>query len=142
VLFIAWGGSQLDESRAAAFLEDNDNFRKLAARVNTPPLQPVMVFQLGGVGAGGETLQVESRSEELMALWRETAVSTRIAWENSPENDLLPVTQAIPTLSLHWANSTVPPQQDTLEPIDPQKLREVGETLSLTLIKILRKARY
>ncbi len=144
VIFIAWGGSQLDESRATAFLDNNDNFRKLAARVNTPPPKPVLVFHVGSGGTGGadaDILWVDSGSDELMTLWRETAVSTRINWENSPNNQP-PITQTLPALTLQWANSATPHEQDTLASPDPDKLQQVGETLSLTLIKILRQTRY
>jgi hypothetical protein len=146
VLFIAWGGSQLDESEATAFLEDEDNFRKLSARVNTPPLKPAAIFQLGGVGAGGDTLWVDPDSDDgLLALWQETAVATNIPLvyeeKHVAANPGL-VTEMIPTLSFHWANSRKSPAQDTIEQIDPLQLKKAGEILTLALIKIVRQVRY
>ena len=102
VLFVAWGGGRLPESGAAAFLEDDDNFRKLSARVNTPPLRPVAVFQIGALGAGGAAVWTDPAADrQLLALWRETAATTGLPLTDEGNGrDALPprLTQAVPTL--------------------------------------------
>lgn len=146
ILFLAWGGSLLDESGATAFLEDEDNFRKLSARVNTPPLKPAAVIQLGGVGAGVDNLWVDPDSEDgLLALWRETAAAIDIPLvyqENHMSANTGLVSEMIPTLSFHWADSRQSPAQDTIEQIDPLQLEKAGELLTLALIKIVRQVKY
>ena len=45
-------------------------------------------------------------------------------------------------LSWQWADAFVSPDQDTLAQVDPDKLQQVGETLALTLIKMVRQSDY
>lgn len=135
VLFIAWGGGQLDESGAAAFLADNDHFRKLAARVNTPPLTLALLFQLGALGESGQPILLEPQSDEaLAALWQDAAQVTDLPVEygRSPQPGLL--TQTIPALAVHGA--------ETSAPAGGERLAQVGQTLTLSLIEILRQADY
>lgn len=147
VLFIAWGGGQLDKTGANLFLENEDNFRKLAARVNTQPLKPALVFQLGPVGAGSETLQLDLGSivdDALVNLLQDSAaavhVPVTVASGRSGYPDLM--TQAVPALSIGWGSPTAQPGQDTLAQIDQTKLQKVGELLTLSLVEILRQVNY
>jgi hypothetical protein len=135
VLFIAWGSGQLDESGAAEFLEDNDHFRKLSARVNTPSLQPVLLFQLGPLGGAGQAVVLDPASNAgLLKLWQgATAVTDLPVMVGNTSNPGL-VTELIPTLAVHEEND---PTQ-----LDAGKLAQVGQTLTLSLIRILRQVNY
>jgi hypothetical protein len=135
VLFIAWGSGQLDESGDAAFLADNDHFRKLAARVNTPPLTPALVFQLGPLGDSGQTVLVDLQSDAaLAALWREAAqtMDLPVGYGRSPQAGL--AIQTIPALTVY--GSGISTQTDT------DRLDQVGQTLTLSLVEILRQVNY
>jgi hypothetical protein len=135
VLFIAWGSGQLDESGAAAFLADNDNFRKLSARVNTPPLEPVLLFQLGPLGAANEPVVLNPASAaDLLALWQDSTAVTDLPTVIGSASNLGLVTDLIPTLAVHEKSS---PDQ-----ISANKLAQVGQTLTLSLIEILRQVNY
>jgi hypothetical protein len=135
VLFIAWGSGQLDESGAAEFLEDNDHFRKLSARVNTPLLQPVLLFQLGPLGGADQAVVLDPASDAgLLKLWQgATAVTDLPVMVGNTSNSGL-VTNLIPTLAVHEEND---PTQ-----LDAGKLAQVGQTLTLSLIRILRQVNY
>jgi hypothetical protein len=135
VLFIAWGGGQLDESGALVFLEDNDHFRKLAARVNTPPLTPALLFQLDTLDAAESVILIDPASDEgLQNLWQDSARTTDlgVGYGRSANPGL--ITETIPTLALH--GSETPAQTDA------DRLTQVGQTLTLSLIKILRQVNY
>lgn len=135
VLFIAWGGGQLDESGAAAFLEDNDHFRKLSARVNTPPLQPVLLFQLGPLGGDGEAVVLDPASDAgLLKLWQDSAAETDLPVVIGNASNPGLITELIPTLAVHEEND---PTQ-----LSADKLAQVGQTLTFSLIKILRQVNY
>lgn len=135
VLFIAWGGSQLDDSGAAAFLADDDHFRKLAARVNTPPLKPALLFQLGSLGQAGDAVVLDPASDAvLLNVWQDSAKTTDLPVVVGNASNPGLVTEAMPVLSLH---DSVNP-----EPISAAKLAQVGQTLTLSLIKILRQVNY
>jgi hypothetical protein len=41
-----------------------------------------------------------------------------------------------------WADSFAPPDQDTLDRVDPDKLQTVGEMLALALTRVLRQTTY
>jgi hypothetical protein len=135
VLFIAWGSGQLDESRAAVFMADNDHFRKLAARVNTQPLTPALLFQLGPLGDSDQTVLLDPQSDTaLAALWEEAARTTDLAvgYGRSPQPGL--VSQTIPTLATNGAGASTQ--------TDADRLTQFGQTLTLSLIKILRQVEY
>ncbi|MCB9421541.1 MAG: ABC transporter permease subunit [Ardenticatenaceae bacterium] len=134
VLFIAWGGEQLDESGAAAFLEDNDHFRKLSARVNTPPLKPVLLFQLGPLGGAGDAVVLEPDSAaNLQRLWQDAAKVTDLPTMVGNASNPGLITTAIPTLAVYDAGAEHP---------NSGKLAKVGQTLTLSLIEILRQVKY
>ncbi len=135
VLFIAWGGGQLDESGAAAFLDDNDHFRKLSARVNTPPLQPVLLFQLGPLGEKDRVVVLDPASDAgLLGLWQEATAVTDLPVVIGSSSNPGPVTESIPSLAVHEENSSAS--------LNADKLAQVGQTLTLSLIKILRQVKY
>lgn len=135
VLFIAWGGGQLGKSGAAAFLEDNDHFRKLAARVNTPPLRPALLFQLDALGQSEQAVLLDPASDGVLQdLWQDSARTTNLGVGYGRSTNPGLITPVIPTLALHEAE---PAAQ-----ADADRLTKVGQTLTLSLIKILRQVNY
>ena len=133
VLFIAWGGGQLDDSGAAAFLADDDHFRKLAARVNTPPLRPALLIQLGPLGKGGAAVAASAASDAaLLSLWQDAAAVTDLPVVVEPRSHA--GWTAIPALALYG--------QEDSEQLNVTAVSEIGQTLTLSLIKILRQVNY
>ena len=52
------------------------------------------------------------------------------------------LTRRIPSVYLTWSDSEIAPHQDTLERIEPDRLRAVGEALALALTKVVRQTTY
>ena len=143
VLFAAWGGGALDNPGASAFLSNPNSFRHLPTTVQ---LQPVAVFQLDNVGAGGDEIYIHPDSSgRLTRLLQDTAgeldlVTTQYEKAATDPKDLLQIRE--PWIYLSWAEAERLPQQDSIEKIDPDKLRKMGELFSLSLAKIVRQVRY
>ena len=143
VLFVAWGGGQLDQNAAKDFLEDRFNFRHLITNDPRDNVVPSLVIQLDYVGAGDDTLLYHpNSSKQLVEILEETTGETGLAVKgeiDSPEFTSDIITQRIPWLSIHWENAQTSPIDDTFEKIDRDKLQTLGETLSLMLIKLVRE---
>jgi peptide/nickel transport system permease protein len=147
VLFVAWGGGQLEDPGARAFLEDSRSYNFLPVQNNGQRLALRAVFELTNVGAGADKLTIfPGASSRLAALVEEMAGHLGISVFTPEANSFLasPIARAAqaPWLSLSWEGAALPPNQDTLEQIDPGKLQAIGETLSLVLTQIVREARY
>ncbi|MBT3337904.1 MAG: ABC transporter permease subunit [Anaerolineae bacterium] len=146
VLFVAWGGAQLDNDGAREFLEDQFNFRHLITSNPNDRVVPALLLQLDYIGAGGDDLLIHpDSSPELIALFEETAqefeTPVRLDEETSEfTNDV--VTRRFPWISLRWADADILPTEDLFENIDDEKIQSLGETLSLALTKIVRETDY
>ena len=147
-LFVAWGGGELDDSGAAAWLADRFNFRHLRTQRMNSNVQPFIFVQLGYVGATGDNLVlvhpgVNSQMRQLI--------------ETTSSETELPITFAADTLEFEtdiisrrtphwllfkWAGPYPTPQADTLETVDQTKLQAFGEMLVLTLTRIVRETRF
>jgi peptide/nickel transport system permease protein len=147
VLFIAWGGGQLDNPRLQEFLSDNESFNYLPATSSNTPRLPYTIFQLDNVGRGGEDLLVHPSSDQrLVELIKETAneVDVSVISENyvpRAKVDLLTVNRAT-SIYLTWVGGDISPESDSFDHINADKLKAVGETISLALTKIVRESRY
>ncbi|MEN8171616.1 MAG: ABC transporter permease subunit [Chloroflexota bacterium] len=143
VLFVAWGGSTLDNSGARDFLEDRFNFRHLITTNPNDRVLPALLVQLDYVGAGGDTLLIHpDSSPNLSVLIQETAQQLEIPISddvnsNSFQSEV--VSRRVPWISLQWENSIVSPIEDTFEKIESEKLQSLGEILALSLTKIVRE---
>jgi len=146
VLFIAWGGGQLDDSGAKAFLGDSRNFPRLSNQNMYRRFAPAMVFQLDDLGAGGDRLLIHPHSNRrLSTLLEETA--TQVGIPLSEKGTLQPYDDIVSSTSTQWITFTwsdpgVPPDEDGIERIEAGKLRAIGEALALALTRVVRQARY
>ncbi|HUS94549.1 MAG TPA: ABC transporter permease subunit [Patescibacteria group bacterium] len=146
VLFVAWGGGQLDDSGAQKFLADRTSFRHLPANNNGTPLAPRVVLQLDYLGAGGDTLLIHPQSStDLRELWVETASDagipvTMMAEDTVPQVEVLKA-QRSAWLSFAWEDSAVPPSEDLMEYIDAEKLQVIGQAFTRMLTEIVRQTR-
>ena len=143
VMFVAWGGGQLGNAGAEAFMQHTANFRHLPAIALN---KPAAIFQLRDLGAGGEAVYIHPGSNKsLTNLLQETATELGIPITDSAESgqqnsDV--VTRRIPWAMVSWSNATVRPDQDSLERIETAKLQEIGELLALALTKLVRQTTY
>jgi hypothetical protein len=143
VLFVAWGGGQLDQGAAKDFLDDRFKFRHLITNDPRDNVVPSLVVQLDYVGAGGDTLLYHpNSSKQLVEILEETASETGLVVKGEIDSsEFTPdiITQRIPWISIRWENAQISPIDDTFEKIDRDKLQSLGETLSLMLIKLVRE---
>ncbi len=147
VLFVAWGGAQLEDPGAQAFLEDSRSYNYLPVQNNGQRLTPQAVFELANLGAGTNTLAISpGASTRLAALVEEMAGQVGLSIVTPDASPILarPIARAAraPWLALAWEEPVLPLDQDTLARIEPDKLQAIGETLSLVLTRIVREARY
>ncbi len=147
VLFVAWGGGQLDDPGVQQFLSDQSSFRHLPANSNGTPLAPRIVFQLDYLGAGSDTLLIHSQSStNLTELWRETASEAGIPVAFLTEDSVLQIEAFKPQgsawLSFAWEDAEVPPSEDLMEHIDAEKLQVIGQAFTRMLTQIVRQTRF
>jgi len=144
VLFVAWSGMQLDRDLAADFFSDRFNFRHLITNDPRDKVVPRMMIQLDYVGAGGDAILVHpDSSDQLVELMEQPAAQTGALVEvrsDSPEFESDIPGRNVQWMSIRWADAQTPPIDDTFENISREKLQQLGETLSLTLINLVREA--
>jgi len=143
VLFVAWGGGQLVPSGVEEWLSDSANFRHLPSAVQN---KPAMLFQLDGLGGGTGELELHpGSSQTLSRLLKESAVEVGASVETSTLTAAEfgeVVTRRIPWVWMRWVGADVPPDQDTMDRIEADRLQTVGEVLALALTKIVRESTY
>ncbi|HSH04593.1 MAG TPA: ABC transporter permease subunit [Anaerolineae bacterium] len=144
VLFIAWGGRHLDNNGLDNFVTDTDSFRYLAS---TAPLRPIALFQIDYAGYGGADLFLHpDTTPRLRRLVENTAADLDISI-NSQLPPYHPYTTIdrpgnAPWAYLAWTDGHLPPHQDTLDNIQPDKLQTMGQLLTLTLSTMVRQSGY
>jgi hypothetical protein len=147
VLFMAWGGGELDEPGVRAFLSDRRNIPRLSDRGMYGEFAPAAIVELDYVGAGGETLWIDPASDIRLAdLLAGTAAGAGIATSRE-EGNLPPPRDIVPSrrsrwLYFTWSDAGVRPDEDDLAAIDPDKLERIGEALTLALTRVVREASY
>lgn len=147
VLFMAWGGGQLDHPGAREFLQIDRNLVRPSSRTIYGQFAPVAVFYLDYVGAGSDTLLIHpDSSSRLRELMEETATEVGIP-VSVDRDDLPPFRDALPDrgnrwITFAWSDAEVPPDQDTLNEIETDKLGAVGEAAAWSLIRIVREESY
>lgn len=147
VLFVAWGGGQLDYPGAAEFLANSASFRHLPSYSSGQRLAPNVVIQLDYVGAGGQRLLVHPASEErLTELVQESAAEASIPVEAHNGNGLESVRRFAPPgaswLAFGWEESDVDPDLDTLARVEVEKLQVIGRILSHVATRLVRQTAY
>jgi hypothetical protein len=143
VLFVAWGGGQLVPSGVEEWLSDSANFRHLPSVVQN---KPAMLFQLDGLGGGNGELELyPGSSQTLSRLLKTSAVEVGASVETSTLTAAEygeVVTRRMPWVWMRWAGADVPPDRDTLDRIQVDRLQTAGEVLTLALTKIVRESTY
>lgn len=143
VLFVAWGGGEMDPTGAEPFLIESTHFRYLPAAVAN---EPAFILQLDRLGAGGDTLLIHPGSNKRLAnLLEESAAEAGVpvtydTGELRTYDD--PITRRIPWITLRWTETDGSPDQDTLEYIEGAKLQGAGQAISLALTKMVRQTEY
>ncbi|MCP4428037.1 MAG: M28 family peptidase, partial [Chloroflexi bacterium] len=146
-MFVAWGGAGLDDDSAREWLEDAFNFRHVRTQGTRSNVGPSILIQLDYIGAGGDALLIHPDSSARLAeLFEEASQETELAVLQQTDaaefsGDI--ITRRLPLwISLKWADSDVSPDADVIENIDPAKLQIFGETLALTLTRLVRETSY
>jgi dephospho-CoA kinase len=145
VLFVAWTGGERREGLSTVNI--------LNARAGASELTVESVIELAGVGYGtGEAMSIGNDSSfRLVQLFQEAATrydAPTTTLGRGPHYDL-PVTSIFggrdaTTLSISWAGSDAMAHtpEDTVALIDPEKLRQVGRSVYLTLLVLSRETDY
>ena len=147
VLFVAWGGAQLENSGAESFLGAGYNYRHLSTLRTANPLEATMVIQPDKVGDGGDTLFIHPDSNKrLSKLLEETATGLDIPVTSDPANAPMPREalrlKGVDWLHFSWVNADIAPDQDSIEHIDAAKFQSLGEAVAFTLTRIVRETDY
>lgn len=147
VMFVAWGGGQLENSGIEDFLEDNGSFRHLTTESISQRTSPAYLIQLDFIGDGGDELLVHpSSSDQLFTLLMETNQeqgNLEILTE-APSSDFTQdiVSRRYPWIAFRWVDANVSPSEDSLDRLTKDKLQQFGELLSLILTKIVRENKF
>jgi hypothetical protein len=144
VLFVAWGGGQLDDPGARDFLKTGVNFRHLPI-LSSEPLAPTAIFQLDYLGAGGDALFIHPGSNvRLSNLLQEAAAEVGLPVVSEEENEQLyddtVTAPKTPWIYFRWTDSDLAPGADKIERIEATKLQKIGEALALALTRIVRES--
>lgn len=144
-LFAAWGGGQLDESGAEAWIESISSFRHIHTHSRNSNVHPTALILLDFVGDGETLLIHPDGNSRLNGLIQETAVEVgldvRIAEDSEfVDSDLMNLKFA--RTSIRLDGEILAPDEDTLDKIDQERMQKLGEMLTLTLTKIVRETRY
>ena len=146
VMFVAWGGGQLQNPGAIDFIENPHNFRHLLAPVGDRVIAPAIVVQPDYAGAGGDALFVHPRSDaRLQEMLEEASATVGISVASQqvdvPDFDYY---QADDTrwVYLSWQDPEIAPDQDLFARIEKEKLQALGEALSLVLTQLVRQVEY
>ena len=145
VLLVIWGGGTLDDPEIQPYLEDRDNFRRLAAKVPALLHKTEYIIQLDLAGAGGEAIWIDPASDPILrdtftTAFKEIDVPTTDQPANHPPT--LATAATIPTIYLQWADANLDPLTDTAEAIDPAKLQQMGQGVARGLVELVREKFY
>lgn len=146
-LFVAWGGGTLDANGARDWIGDNFNFRHMRTSNVNSRVVPTVLIQLDYLGAGDDLLLIHPDSSgDLAALVEEKSsevgVPTQRATDTAEFTSDILTRQVRDWVALKLANSSAPPDADTLDRIDAGRLQKLGEMLTLVLTNIARETSY
>jgi hypothetical protein len=147
VLFVAWGGGQLDNPGAKDYLHTKAHFPFLPTGSYYGGFAPSIIIQPDYVGAGGDALFIDpDSSSRLAGLMRETALEMDIpvtsTGESAQARDELVDNRRTRWLHFSWSDAGVPPDEDSMERIEADKLQAAGKALSLVLTTVVRQSNY
>lgn len=137
LLFVAWGGSQLhDYGDADLFLENPDTYSSIAIP-SRGTAEPIAIIQLDYAGAGDAPLQIDPASDGWLVDLFSEATDLPVELDEAAAGNVL--SAEIPSIHIQWANGDLPVLEDTIDIIDQERLRELGEALSLMLVRLIRE---
>jgi ABC-type dipeptide/oligopeptide/nickel transport system permease subunit len=147
VLFMAWGGGELDEPGVKAFLSDRRNIPRLSNEGMYGQFAPAALVELDYVGAGGDTVWIDPTSDTRLAeLLEEATAGAGVATSREVKDLPLPrdVVPARRTRWLYftWSDADFRPDEDSLVNIDADKLERIGKALTLMLTQVVREGSY
>ncbi len=137
VLFAAWDGGHLDYSGADAYFDGYLGPISL--------LEPEVIFQLNNVGTGGKKLRVNANSDRLENLMQTSAAQSGVPLQQTddayhPYNNALQ--QRAGSVLISWLEKPLPPADDVISRLEPEKLSEAGRVLLLALTNVARELEY
>jgi len=150
VLFVAWGGGELTEPGTMQFLGSASNFRHLPNINPSNSIEPKLIFEMDRLGAGLDLLAIHQNSHRNLATMLKRAISEsggvvmdKVEYVSSG-TDVRAITRVSKAawISFAWGGPELPPDQDVLDHIDPEKLQAIGEPLLKILTRIVRENRY
>jgi len=145
VLFVAWSG-QLDPELAQEFFETRTNLIHLVTTGSGKKVNPSIFMQLDYAGAGGDSLLIHPESSNrLIGLLEDSASVTGIPLEiraDTPDFTSDIIVENIQWVALRWEDALASPLDDDLDGIDREKIQSLGETLTLSLLKLVRETDY
>jgi hypothetical protein len=147
VVFIAWGGGELDDSGAREFVNDSRSFPFLKSSDLYRGFAPAVIIQPDYAGSGDGALFVHPGSDDRLATLLTEAVSDLDIAVTSSQGEPMPYDELVSSnrtrwLHFTWANPGVAPDEDTFDRIEPNKLQALGEALSLIVTQIVRQTNY
>ncbi|MGD8625800.1 MAG: ABC transporter permease subunit [Anaerolineae bacterium] len=147
VLFVAWGGGQLDNPGAKDYLHTRAHFSFLPTGSYYGGFAPYAIIQPDYVGAGGDALFIDPDSDNRLAdLMRETVLEMEIpvttSGESAQAREELVDSRRTRWLHFAWADAGVAPDEDRMDRIEADKLQTAGKALSLVLTTIVRQSNY
>lgn len=137
VLFVALTGSELTYTGAEAFAT---NYSGPAAT-----LVDTAGFSLARLAAGGDVLEISDAPARVADLAQRSADTLGVSVQRGDPNAhgyQEELRRNLPVIVVQRSDSAVSLAADTLERLDPQKLREAGELINLALISASRDANW
>lgn len=147
VLFVAWGGGELEDPAFLDYLQGNRSFTHLPAPNAAGRFTPQAVIYLDSLGGGGDALATApGASRRLLELLEESGAPLGVSLDPQGQSPIRDPSLGRPAraewLALSWSGEPLPPHQDTFDGISAEKLQIAGELLSHMLTRIVRETRY
>ena len=147
VLFVVWGGGQMEFPGISEFLANETSYRHLPAYTTGQRREPHAIVQVDFAGAGGEELVIHpSSAGKLAEMVQESAAEAGIPLETENGEELQAVkvfsTSRAAWLSFGWIDANIAPDRDTMDRIEAGKLQVVGQILSHVVTQVVRQTAY